>query len=106
MISLEKKVAVYVNDSQRAEHVASLLARTFGGSTILVGFGYWVSADGETQIENLYYVFSFYHQVKKADLKEILEKVASWLSDQEAIAFEYNGKLFLASPKEALKIVE
>lgn len=106
MVSLKERLGVFVNDSQKASHVASLLAEKFGGATTLLGFGYWVSDSGETQIENVYYVFSFCNYVKREDLRAIVEKVAQWLEDQEAIAFELRGKLFLVRPKEALRLVE
>jgi len=99
MISLQRKIAVYVNDGQIAQHVAELLARKYGGSTSLLGFGWWISQD-TAQIENVYYVFAFCKEIKKEDLDEIVKKISQWLDKEEAIAMEIDGRMFLFSPKE------
>jgi len=106
MISLKEKVAVYVNDAQIAVHVGDLLAHKFGGASSLLGTGWWVGNGGETEVESLYYVFSYAARITEKDLEEIVEKLKTWLGDQESIAVELNGKLFLFSPKESDIVID
>jgi len=75
----------------------------YGGSTSLLGFGWWI---GETtQVENVYYVFSFCKEIRQEDLNEIVGKIKTWLQNEEAIAIEINGKMYLLPKEEKINTI-
>lgn len=103
---LDCKVSIYVpsttnvneacDNSEQVKIVITELAKMFGGATASRAVGGWVSASGETVIEDVTIVYSFctseqLHE-RFEDVYAICERIKREMS-QEAVTLEVNGQV-------------
>jgi hypothetical protein len=107
-IKLSSQVKVYVpstrnigesfESSEWIDKTMTLLSKEFGGATASKALGAWISAKGDLIKENVTVVFSY---AKQEDLEKSIEIIYEFcLSmklylDQEAVALEVNGNIYL-----------
>jgi len=103
---LKERVGVYVNDSQRARHLAERFTEAFGGCTILLGNGLWLSSNDEIMFETVYYVFSYAIKLDRQTVVNLARVISEKLNDQEAIAMQINDALLIESPSELPQVIE
>lgn len=104
--NLNSKVSVYVpstinvnestDNTEYVKRVITELASMFGGATASKAVGGWVSASGETIIEDVTIVYAFCTEKQLQDnfhkVLSICETLKKEMS-QEAISLEVNGQL-------------
>ena len=104
--NLNSKVSVYVpstvnvneqtDNTQQVKRVITELASMFGGATASKAVGGWVSANGETIIEDVTIVYAFCTEKQLQDnfhkVLAICETLKTEMK-QEAISLEVNGQL-------------
>lgn len=108
VFKLSSRVTLYVpstrnvneeaDTSSYVEKAAELFSRLFGGSTVTPALGYWLSPAQGLVKEKTTLVFSYCSDSQlEAGIEEVVgfcEKLKEEL-DQEAIAVEINGELYL-----------
>lgn len=101
MTKLKDKVTFYVPSEPRlglstARVMAEILAKEYGGATIVKADGHWLDSKGELIAEPILLVYAFgnFSADSLAGFRSYAEGIRLNLG-QESVAFELNGILYL-----------
>lgn len=104
MLILRHRVSVYVARPEHIEPVARMLSDAFGGATAQPAQGYWIMSDGSLVVDPTHIVYSctpeaiaIDHPVVQEAIKFIFDN-----SDEESVAVELDGTLFILDRAEVL----
>lgn len=104
MLILSHRVSVYVTRPEHVETVARMLSDAFGGATAFPTQGFWIMSDGSLAIDPTNVVYSCTHEAIAIDHPVVQEAIKFVFenSDEESVAVELDGTLFILDRDEVM----